>query len=95
MRTGTIDNSFDVNATYAGPLGVGGNAPLGDLYTTLDLAFVGAAGTAFNGFVGDMTFTADTDNATTTIVTAPEPLSLMLIGFGLLGLAGLRRRIRK
>ena len=65
-----------------------------DEFTTLDLVFVGAAGTAFNGFTGTMTFQTDTDNASTQIVQAPEPLSLMLVGLGLLGLVGVRRKIR-
>lgn len=93
-RTNPVSDLFVVNATYAGPLGVGGNPPEGDLFTTLDLAFVAPTGGAY-GFTGSMTFRADTDNATTQIVTAPEPVSLIFLGFGLLGLAGLRRRIRK
>jgi hypothetical protein len=75
-----------LSATYRDLLGVGGTV-YGDLYLQLDLQFVGFTDAT-------MKFTADTDNASIKgdIVPSPEPLTLLLLGLGLTGIAGLRRR---
>lgn len=85
---------FDaVTATYSSPLGLNGNAPMGDLYVTLNIDLGTQA--LWGGHVFE--FRADTDNATTAIVTGgpvPEPFTMALVG-GALVAALKRRRSRR
>ncbi len=91
-RTFTTAYTGDLTATYRNLLGVGGNAPVGDLYTMLELDF----GTA--GFLNNLTFIADTDNAEYAgdiVPSVPEPSTFLLFGGGLLGLGYLGRKRMK
>jgi hypothetical protein len=89
----TSSNNFDVIATYSNLVALTGDAPVGDLYRNLSLSFVSPAGAPV-GLFGSMTFKADTDNLLFSgdIVPTPEPATLLLLGFGLAGLATLRKK---
>ncbi|APG28785.1 hypothetical protein A7E78_13680 [Syntrophotalea acetylenivorans] len=91
-RTFTTAYTGDLTATYRNLLSVGGNDPVGDLYTLLDLDF-GAS-----GFLGNLSFIADTDNAASAgdvVPAVPEPSTFLLFGGGLLGLGYLGRKRMK
>ena len=81
---------MDVVATYSDILGVNGAAPVGDLYTSLEIDFVNGS------FVSNtMQFRADTDNAEGAggdITPVPEPSSLTILALGLLSVMALVRR---
>ena len=80
----------DLTATYRDRVAVGGIL-YGDLYRTLNLDF------GSNGFGGVMNFTADADNLKFAgdiepANPVPEPATLLLLGTGLIGLAGSQRK---
>jgi hypothetical protein len=79
-----------VNAYYRDSVALTGNAPVGDLFRSLDLQFGSA-------MFGTMTFQADTDNILYAgdITPVSDPASLLLLGTGLVGLVTARRRMRK
>jgi len=78
---------LDMSATYRNLVALSGESPVGDLYTRLDLAFLGGGLGDYDG----IQFIADTDMAAIAgdivpRVPAPGALLLGLIGTGLVGL---------
>jgi hypothetical protein len=97
--TGTT--RFPTLATYRDQVAVGGAAPQGDLYRTLEIKFVvdfdlSPFGQPFKDSVDYELFTADTDRIVANVVPVPlvTPLgsSITMLGTGLLGIIGLRRK---
>lgn len=85
----SLASDVDYTATYSNILGVGGDAPVGDLYLNLELDFASA-------FVGNtLRFRADTDNALYAgdiAPSVPEPTTISFLSIGLLSMLGLVRR---
>ncbi|MBW2401311.1 MAG: PEP-CTERM sorting domain-containing protein [Deltaproteobacteria bacterium] len=77
--TATYRNEVELNSVY-----------YGDLYTILDLEFGGTVGGLVQGDA--FSFIADSDNSMAAIV--PEPSTGLLLGLGLVMLAGRRTRAR-
>jgi hypothetical protein len=84
----TFDH-WNTTATYRNAIGIDPNAPVGDLYTTLDLSF----GTAFAKGKKDQWMKLDTDIVSATVT--PEPATVALLGTGLLALGGFAARRRR
>jgi hypothetical protein len=85
----------NITATYRGILAIPPAAPVGDLYTVLDLQWT--SGSSF-GSGRTLQFEQDSDNAVTAVVSTaavPEPATLTLFAVGGLGLAGWRRWKRR
>jgi len=79
-----------INALYTNIVAIGTNAPVGDIFASAVLTF--GDGTFANGVSGgrQYRFGLDTDTAASTL--APEPGTMLLLGTGLLALAGGLRR---
>lgn len=97
---------WNTTATYSNPVGLPGDAPVGDLYATLHVSFGTTFGTA-NPCLGffdcgdyDATFLQDMDNAPSEgsvgipQETVPEPATMTLLATGLAGMAAARRKRR-
>lgn len=84
-------------ATYRDLVALTGYAPVGDLYLRLNLQFTGDGFASGAVAPHTMTFIADTDMAAThgDIHPTPEPTTILLIGLGLVGLVGARRKLNK
>ncbi|TCV86727.1 VPLPA-CTERM sorting domain-containing protein [Sulfurirhabdus autotrophica] len=67
--------------SYANAVGIGGAAPVGDIYHKLNVNFA-------SGIAGNWTFAQDTD----TVSAVPVPAAVWLLGSGLLGMAGFARK---
>jgi PEP-CTERM motif len=100
---GTFDplnaGSLNITATYKNAVQLGAAGPVGDLFTTLDIAFLGSGlrGLDFFSQGAPLQFRADTDLWGTVVPQTtdltPEPSSLLIfVGFGLAGLWHQRRK---
>lgn len=81
-----LDGGTDIDVTYLDPTGIGGAAPVGDLFQQVFIAF-GSTGPR-----GDFAFVQDTDNDSRFTGKVSEPSTLMLLGLALIALARTRRR---
>ena len=72
--------------TYSNPVGIGANAPVGDLFHTVRIDFDPPY--ASNSF----RFMQDTDNDVTAPIPEPSAWAMMAAGLGLVGFAAARRR---
>lgn len=82
---------WNITATYYDRVALTGQAPVGDEYRHLKIDF-----TKSTGFrKGELYFMADTDNMVKLYIPGvPIPGAVWLLGSGLLGLLGLRRRFQ-
>jgi hypothetical protein len=81
-------NEFRMTAIYRNLVGIGGAAPVGDLFETLDVTFDNPVpeGENYSLFL-------DTD-LTTRLTAVPEPSTVILLASGLAALGGIARRRR-
>jgi hypothetical protein len=82
--SGDFDTT-DTVVTYSVPVGIGGNAPVGDLFQNVLIEF-----NVDLSNLQSFLFSQDADNDSRILL--PAPASLSLLGFGLIGLAAIRRR---
>lgn len=93
----TSSNNFSVTANYYDYVAITGYQPYGDLFRNLVLSIDSGGLIGTTGAIGMMTFQQDTDNLRISgdITPTPEPVTMILLGLGLAGLAGVRRKIQK
>lgn len=88
----------NILATYRDVVAVIPNAPVGDIFRSLDIQFLNDGGFASGRTDGlALGFQADTDGTDTVLTpfAVPEPSSLVLFGVAALGLVGYRHLRRK
>jgi hypothetical protein len=82
----TLNGGTTIDVTYLDPTGVGGAAPVGDLFQQVFVDF------GMTGPRVDFSFVQDTDNDIRFRGKVPEPATLTLLSFGLLALTAYARR---
>lgn len=89
---------FPTLATYSNQVALDGQPPQGDLYSSLEIQWYLGFGNTFQDSIYYELFTADTDRITASVVPVPlvAPLGsgLSFFATGLLGIIGLRRKLR-
>lgn len=84
--TSSVGDTFDILVTYLNAVGIGGAAPVGDIFQTVRVDFGnGGPRTSF-------LFSQDTDNDSRILLPEPATLAILGLGLVLLGLARSRQR---
>ena len=86
--TTTLNGGTLIDVTYRDPTNIDGALAVGDLFQQVFVSF------GQTGPRTDFSFSQDTDNDSRATGKVPEPSTLLLLGIGLLGVAGLRYRRR-
>jgi hypothetical protein len=87
-----IGDQWNSQVTYTNQVALNPNAPVGDLFRTIDITF--GNGGVSSGFASDAFLRFDSDISQSAVTVTPEPSTYALMGVGLiaLGVAARRRR---